>query len=65
MSDAATLKSTTGKWWVQVRGRAFGPYTIDQMAQFLAEGRVRPNTNIALAKEGPWKEARAFSVTRQ
>ena len=48
-------------WWVKVRDAAYGPYPRAQLMKFIEEGRVRPNTNIALAKEGPWKEARAFS----
>lgn len=64
MSDAATLKSTTGKWWVQVRGRAFGPYTIEQMAQFLAEGRVRPNTMVSDNGQTNWVEARRIMALR-
>ena len=64
VSDAATHKSTAGKWWVQVRGRAFGPYSIEQMAQFLAEGRVRPNTLVSDNGDTNWTEARRIMALR-
>ena len=43
MSDVAlpTKADTTAKWYVQVRGKAFGPYPIDQMARFMAEAVTR------------------------
>lgn len=65
MSDVATLKSaTTNKWWVQIRGRAFGPYSIEQMATFLAEGRVRPTTLVSANGKTDWTEARRVMALR-
>ena len=54
----------TAKWWVQVRGKAFGPYALDQMARFVAEGRVRPTTLVADNPDGAWLEARRVLALR-
>jgi GYF domain 2 len=65
VSDVATLKSaTTNKWWVQIRGRAFGPYSIEQMATFLTEGRVRPTTLVSANGKSDWIEARRVMALR-
>ncbi len=66
MSDVVVpLKSLAAKkWWVQVRGRAFGPYTMEQMAQFLSEGRVRPTTLVSDNGESNWTEARRIMALR-
>jgi len=65
VSDAVTVKTaTSAKWWVQVRGRAFGPYSIEQMAQFLTEGRVRPNTLVSDNGQSNWTEARRIMALR-
>lgn len=55
---------TTAKWWVQVRGKAFGPYALDQMARFMSEGRVRPSTLVADNPDGGWLEARRVLALR-
>jgi hypothetical protein len=47
-----------GQWWVQVRGKAYGPYTMDQLSAFVAEGRVRPATRVSNRPDGAWVEAR-------
>ncbi len=66
MSDVIVpMKSAAAtKWWVQVRGRAFGPYTIEQMAAFLSEGRVRPTTLVSDNGESNWTEARRIMALR-
>lgn len=66
MSDAAipALPVTSSKWWVQIRGRAFGPYSIEQMAQFLSEGRVRPTTMVSDNGKTGWTEARKVMTLR-
>lgn len=65
MSDADNLKAATeNKWWVQVRGRAFGPYSIDQMAQFMSEGRVRPNSLVSPNGQTDWSPARRIMALR-
>jgi hypothetical protein len=60
VSDAAApAKATsTGKWWVQVRGKAYGPYSMGQLSSFAGEGRIRPATAVSDGKDGPWVEAR-------
>lgn len=62
MQDGAAKAEpqTTAGWWVQVRGQAFGPYTLDQLIQFVKEGRIRPSTQVATEKDGAWQEARRF-----
>jgi len=55
---APAKTSSTGTWWVQVRGKAYGPYTMAQLSGFAAEGRIRPSTSVADSKDGAWVEAR-------
>jgi len=52
------------QWWVQVRGRAFGPYNIDRIAQFMSEGRVKPSTLLSDKPDGAWTEARRIMSLR-
>src|ERR1700675_4003852 len=52
------------QWWVQIRGRSFGPYTIEQMARFMSEGRVRPSTMVADNPHTGWLEARKVMSLR-
>lgn len=63
MSDAATNQApvraaSAGHWWVNVRGKTYGPYTRTRLAAFVAEGRVRPTTRVSDSREGVWVEAR-------
>ncbi|MEJ0059721.1 MAG: DUF4339 domain-containing protein [Terricaulis sp.] len=60
MQDAAVTADTAtpATWWVQVRGQAYGPYTLDQLARFVEEGRVRPATRISDSPSTGWIEAR-------
>jgi hypothetical protein len=65
VSDIASLRpSTASKWWVRIRGRSFGPYSIEQMARFMSEGRVRPDTMVADNPESGWIEARRVMSLR-
>jgi hypothetical protein len=66
VSDVAVpaKTGTSTDWWVQVRGRAFGPYSLEQMARFLAEGRVRPSTMVSNDREGGWSEAHKITALR-
>jgi hypothetical protein len=65
VSDVVRINSPAAlKWWVQVRGRAFGPYTIEQMARFMSEGRVRPSTMVADNPDGAWTQARRVMSLR-
>lgn len=60
MSDAAApvRPSAARHWWVQVRGKSYGPYTMEQMSAFAAEGRIRPATQVSDREDGAWVEAR-------
>lgn len=65
MSEVASIPpNNTDQWWVQVRGRKFGPYTIEQMARFLSEGRVRPTTLVSADGATDWIEARRVMALR-
>ena len=65
MNDAVTSKiATASTWWVQIRGKAFGPYSLEQMARFLAEGRVRPSTMVSTQPDQGWTESRRFAELR-
>ncbi len=65
MSDVAPPKiATASTWWVQIRGKAFGPYSLEQMARFLAEGRVRSTTMVSQQPDGEWVESRRFPELR-
>lgn len=64
MSEASLKPKSADQWWVLVRGRKFGPYTIEQMARFLSEGRVRPTTLVSADGETEWQEARRVMALR-
>ncbi|PZO48885.1 MAG: DUF4339 domain-containing protein [Alphaproteobacteria bacterium] len=65
MNDAVSSKiATASTWWVQIRDKAFGPYSLEQMARFLAEGRVRPSTMVSTQPDGGWTEARRVTELR-
>jgi GYF domain 2 len=56
---AATLaQGPRAGWWVQVRGHDYGPYSLAQLTQFVADGRVRPNTPVSDDPAKGWTEAR-------
>lgn len=60
MTDVVTpiRVCATSQWWVQVRGQSYGPYTMAQLTEFVAEGRVRPATKVTDNPDGAWVEAR-------
>jgi len=58
VSEAQASAQTAAGWWVQVRGQAYGPYSMAQMAAFVEEGRIRPATQVSTARDGEWVEAR-------
>lgn len=64
MSDVVRLNPTVKTWWVQIRGRSFGPYSIEQMARFMSEGRVRPTSLVADNPDAGWVEARKIMSLR-
>lgn len=49
----------TPQWWVQIKGKAYGPYDLAQMQRFMAEGRLRPASLVSNSPDGEWREARA------
>lgn len=57
MSEASATSKGAARWWVQVRGKPYGPYTLEQMAQFFAEGRVRQTSFVRDRENGEWIEA--------
>lgn len=44
-------------WFVNVQGRAFGPYTKAQMHDFAAEGRLAPHSLVTRAGETEFRAA--------
>ena len=56
--DTPIRTKASGQWWVQVRGESYGPYSRDQLATFISEGRVLPTTKVSDAKDGVFIEAR-------
>jgi hypothetical protein len=64
VSEVVRLNPAAKQWWVQIRGRSFGPYTIEQMARFMSEGRVRPSTMVADNPDNGWTEARKVMALR-
>lgn len=59
MQDVTTPEKTApAGWWVQVRGQAYGPYSAQQLSRFIAEGRVRPATQVSDNPSTGWREAR-------
>ncbi len=55
--------SPAASWWVQVKGHAYGPYTAAEIAAFVAEGRVKPQTQVASDHAGPWHSAEEAELT--
>jgi hypothetical protein len=63
VQDAASAETAApAAWWVQVRGQAYGPYTLEQLARFVEEGRVRPATRISDSPATGWIEARRIDA---
>ncbi len=46
--------AAAGDWWVEVHGKAYGPYTPAQLSRFVNEGRVRANTRVCHGADGNW-----------
>lgn len=65
MSEVVPVRvANASQWWVQIRGKAFGPYSIEQMARFMSEGRVRPTSMVSDKPDGGWTEARKMMSLR-
>jgi hypothetical protein len=60
-APVATDNAAT-QWWVQARGQAYGPYSQEQLVQFVQEGRVRPSTPVSNKPDSGWAEARRFDA---
>ncbi len=52
-------------WWVQVQGKAYGPYRPAQIQAFVAEGRVRPQTLVSREPDRDWRPAQDAGLTGQ
>jgi hypothetical protein len=44
-------------WRVSVGGKAYGPYSREQMQSFVAEGRIAAHSIVASSDAGPWLAA--------
>lgn len=44
-------------WYISVQGRAYGPYTQSQLANFVSEGRLAPQSLVARAGESQFRSA--------
>ncbi|MBY0565429.1 MAG: DUF4339 domain-containing protein [Hyphomonadaceae bacterium] len=64
MSEAPAASNGAARWWVQVRGQPYGPYTLEQMARFFAEGRVRQTSFVRDRENGEWAEAYRMPALR-
>jgi len=49
----ATLAPAEDSWFVTVEGQSYGPYSDDQVAAFVREGRVSQQTPVRRGRE-PW-----------
>jgi hypothetical protein len=52
------LDGVAETWWVKIAEKVYGPYSRDHMARFVAEGRVKASSLVALSSDGEWLEAR-------
>lgn len=50
-------KGDDAGWFVEAAGRVWGPYPEDRIEHFIAEGRVAPETPLALDRGGPFTPA--------
>lgn len=53
------------RFWTQVRGQTYGPYSLAQIAGFLAEGRLTPSSQVARMAEGPFVPVREIPALGQ
>lgn len=59
MNEVVPMRArSTGQWWVQVGERPYGPYAMEQLKGFVADGRINGATRITDRKDGVWVEAR-------
>lgn len=50
----------TDNWCIKVAERVYGPYTHDQMADFVSQGRLSSQSMVAPAGGTKWREARQY-----
>lgn len=55
-----TMQTAQNQWYVQVSGQSYGPYSVDQMRGFIAEGRVIATSLISQDMEQGFAMAAAF-----
>jgi len=53
----------TPVWWVQVKDQAYGPYSADDLAAFVEQGRIKPHTRVSGVEGGPWRSAAEAGLT--
>jgi len=63
VADSTTEKNNNGssQYKVRVKGVVHGPYTYDQMCNFIQEGRMNLNTEVMKRGDNTWKAASAFN----
>lgn len=54
------MQTAQNQWYVQVSGQSYGPYSVDQMRGFIAEGRVIATSLISQDMEQGFAMAAAF-----
>jgi hypothetical protein len=45
------------QWWVQAQGRSFGPFTIEQMVEFVSQDRIAGHTLVCATGDAVWRQA--------
>jgi hypothetical protein len=57
------------EWYVDVQGKAHGPYSSSQLRHFATSGQLQPTTNVMLGGQGSWMPAARitglFAATEQ
>ncbi len=51
---------STDNWCIKVADKVYGPYTINQMGQFAAQGRLNAQSSISPAGGTVWRSARHY-----
>ncbi len=55
------LDGVAETWFVKVAEKIYGPYARETIARFVAEGRVKATSLVALRNDGAWTPARDFA----
>ena len=56
-AKATPMSDAKDTWFVNSGGKVFGPYTTEQMADFVREDRVRSTSVVKLGERGEWMQA--------